>query len=65
MRRYDQYFVDDDHRKDWLLTQTEGTARTFLEPFFLSPTLNDDGNIADALDLVEQVVKFLTNPYEQ
>jgi hypothetical protein len=65
MRRYSQYFLDDEHRKDWLLAQTEGMARTFLEPFFLSATLNDDGDIADALDLVEQVVKFLTNPHEQ
>jgi hypothetical protein len=31
----------------------------------LSPTLNEDGNLADALDLVDQVVKFLTNPHEQ
>jgi tRNA splicing endonuclease len=65
LRRYQDYFVDEDHRRDWVLAQTEGTARTFLEPSFLSPELNEDGSVMDALDLVSQVVTFLTDPHEQ
>ena len=34
LERFSQHFYDDTHRKDWLLAQTEGTARSFLEPFF-------------------------------
>ena len=59
LRRYQQYFIDDDHRKDWVLAQTDGMARTFLEPSFLEPQPDED-----ALDLVAQVVAFLTNPHE-
>ena len=35
LRRYDRFFLDDEHRKDYILQQTEGMARTFLEPLFL------------------------------
>ena len=65
LSRYKSYFVDDDHRKDWLLAQTEGMARTFLEPSFLSTEVNEDGSPVDALDLIAQLVAFLTNPHEQ
>ena len=57
LRRYNRFFLDDDHRKDYILQQTEGMARTFLEPLFLEPEPDQD-----PLELVEQVVSFLTNP---
>ncbi|KAG9244224.1 hypothetical protein BJ878DRAFT_480382 [Calycina marina] len=32
---------------------------------FLEPTLDAGGNLVEALDLVEEVVSFLSNPHEQ
>jgi hypothetical protein len=57
---YSRYFVNDDHRKSYILDNTDGTARDFLEPLFLDP---DDNS--DPYDLVDSVCKFLTNPAEQ
>ena len=62
LERWDRYFYDDTHKKDWILAQTEGTARSFLEPFFLEASYNADN---DALALVEELVSFLANPAEQ
>lgn len=65
LRRYANYFMDEDHKKDWLLNQTEGMARTFLEPAFIEPEFNEEGNLVDALDLVDQLVSFLSNPHDK
>lgn len=65
LKRYKPYFVDEEHCKEWVLNQTEGMAQTFLEPAFLDAEKNEDGELLDALDLVEQLVSFLTNPHEK
>jgi len=57
---YNQYFLNDEHKKSYILDNTEGIARDFLEPLFLDP----DGN-CDPYDLIDSVCKFLTNPAEQ
>jgi hypothetical protein len=65
LNRYANYFMDEDHKKDWLLNQTSGMAQTFLEPAFLEPEFNEDGDPIDVLDLVEQLVSFLSNPHDK
>lgn len=65
LRRYAPYFIDEDHKKDWLLNQTEGMAHTFLEPAFVTIEYNEQGEPVDALDLVGQLVDFLTNPNDE
>ncbi len=57
---YGQYFLNDEHKKSYIIDNTEGIARDFLEPLFLDP----DGN-CDPYDLIDSVCKFLTNPAEQ
>lgn len=57
---YSRYFLNDEHRKSYILDNTEGMARDFLEPLFLDP----DGN-SDPYDLIDSVCKFLTNPAEK
>lgn len=57
---YSAFFFDDDHRKTYIVNQTEGRARDFLEPLFL-----DEDSTETPMDLIEAVVRFLQNPAEQ
>jgi hypothetical protein len=57
---YERYFINEEHRRSYVLDNTEGRARDYLEPLFL-----DTDTTQSADDLIESVVSFLTNPAEQ
>lgn len=59
-QRYRRFFMDESHKKDWLLDQCEGQARSFLEPLFL-----DDDPEVTAEDLMNDLVDFIANPHEK
>ncbi|RKF54875.1 putative simnilar to protein from sclerotinia sclerotiorum [Erysiphe neolycopersici] len=59
LEMYADDFLSDRHRKNYLIDQTEGIARKYLEPLILSNNL-DQG----VYDLVDDVVTFLTDPAE-
>lgn len=57
---YQDHFFNENHRRSFILDNTEGIARDFLEPLFL-----DLENTQDALELVDAVTTFLSDPAEQ
>ncbi|TQS33676.1 hypothetical protein Golomagni_05971 [Golovinomyces magnicellulatus] len=56
---YESQFISHRQKKNYLIDQTEGIARKFLEPLVLN---SHSGQEID--DLIEEVVNFLTNPAE-
>lgn len=59
-RTYVDYFGSEDERRAYLLNQTEGDARQYIEPQITDPT--DPNNQPTALDLVNDLYSFLYNP---
>jgi hypothetical protein len=57
---YDSYFVDEGHRIAYIIDNTDGAAREFLEPLYLNEC---SPQVAE--DLIDAVVEFLSNPSER
>lgn len=60
LKRYDHLFLDEDHRREHVIANTEGLARNHLQPLLLL-----QGEAYDAYGLINSAVNITTNPAEQ